>query len=151
MSEATHIENLKKGDRITVLNWAQEQETMEVPTPMGVMQAVKNTRDDAFMGDVLEVMGVNPPYVAVKILSGPYWGKKHRLDTRKCKLIHINKEYVDALTAETLKPEKQADKPSVAIVDDLNPAADFLRMFVKNRPKKKRSPKKKGSPKPNGN
>ena len=100
---STHIENFKRGDKVTVLRWQDQKRIEEIPTPHGIMQVVQTARNEALKGDVLEILAINPPYIAIKILSGKFEGKKGTLDSRECKLIHVTRQYVNALLPEKKK------------------------------------------------
>jgi hypothetical protein len=53
------------------------------------------TRDFSWVGDVLEVVAVQEPFIAVK--DNKYFGKPFSLDTREYKLMALTREYARAL------------------------------------------------------
>jgi hypothetical protein len=59
--------------------------------------------DFSYMGDVLEVLAVDLPYILVKALSGStsrYTDSKQKLDTRYTTFMALSKEFVEASTAQ---------------------------------------------------
>lgn len=88
---------LAPGIFITVLRWLPRE--MESAGMMGV-QTLTHV-DHSFEGDVLEVKAVQLPFVAVADCKGCL---RHtfELDTRRCVLMELNRDYILALHPELI-------------------------------------------------
>jgi len=97
MNHQEHIENLHENDYITVLCWKGKTEVGEMMSPMGPVQIIKASQNENLLGDVLQVVAIDYPYLVINILSGEFEGQTGPLDTRNVRVKKISKKYVDAL------------------------------------------------------
>jgi len=108
MEHQEHIENLKEKDYITVLSWKTKTESGEIMSPMGPVQIMKVSKNDNLLGDVLQVLAIDYPYLAIDILSGQFEGQTGPLDTRNVKIKKLSKKYADALIKKKSRSESSA-------------------------------------------
>jgi len=139
--ENTPVENLKVGDKITIFSWKERVKEQEMMTPMGPMQMVQHSKSDGLVGDVLEILAIDFPFIAIKILSGQHVGKKGNLDIRECKLKKLRPEYVNALEYEKITaPESTGKKNELKVetVPILPQIIELLQQFEEGKPPKSR-------------
>lgn len=89
-----HIENLSNGDILTVIRW-QPREVVETD---GCEMVLRTVEDLAYCGDLLRVLAVSPPYIAVEEVNRH--NHRVRIDTRRCILTRPNEDYVKALRGD---------------------------------------------------
>jgi len=146
--ENTPAENLHTGDKVTVFSWKERMAIQEAMTPMGPMQMIQHHKSNGLVGDVLEILAVDFPFIAIKILSGSHFGKKGNLDIRECKLKKLNSEYVKALEhqKETVIDEGIIDEVGVQSIPIPPELLGFLEGLSeqkgKRTPRGRRKPKK---------
>ena len=96
-----NIENIKPGDFITILSWEpKECPLVDVNDPEHKQVGKIVIPDNSWVGDLLEVLATDPPFIAVSI--DKYKGSSIQvapqvIDTRKCKWNRCSDEYVEAL------------------------------------------------------
>lgn len=96
------LENVKVGQRITVLSWKPRQQVVRGDILYGMGgQSVVMVTDRSYLGDALEVVAVSGPFIVAKALHCDYGNPDERppvrLDTRECDIAELTEEYVAAL------------------------------------------------------
>jgi hypothetical protein len=88
------LDNLDAGDIVTVLRWAPR----EVVETDGLDIMTRLIEDYAYCGELLRVVAVSPPYLAVEEVVARC-GHQHRavIDARRCVLTLPNEDYIQAL------------------------------------------------------
>lgn len=79
------------GDVVTILEWTSH-------------------KDNSWVGECLDVLAVDAPFVCVETSIGPY-----RLDTRRCTLMRLSADYVAAMRA----PRRQNANAFAGLVSDV--------------------------------
>ena len=79
MNKELTLDDMKIGMYITVSNWTN------------------NDQSSLYVGDVLRVLAINCPFLAVKILGDKWHNNLISLDLREAKIIQITREFVEAL------------------------------------------------------
>lgn len=100
-----NIENLKKGDWITVLSWEETSvQAFDPDTYLPVATEVKR-RDNSYVGDLLEIVAIDPPFLAVIVDTYRDWDDfgPVTLDLRRCKVQKCSEEFVKALKTKAAK------------------------------------------------
>jgi len=108
MEHQEHVENLKEKDYITVLSWKTKTESEEIMSPMGPVQIMKVSKNDNLLGDVIQVLAIDYPYLAINILSGQFKGQTGPLDTRNVKIKKLSQKYADVLIKKKYRSESSA-------------------------------------------
>ena len=86
--ETVAVSDLKAGDYVTVESWHEI---------IGGLTG-KPHRDNSYVGEALEVLHAEGPFVIVK--RQYYYMDKLLLDTRRLNLVRISKQYFDLLKRE---------------------------------------------------
>jgi hypothetical protein len=85
---------LAVGQFITVLEWIPW--SSEMPGDGFLMTKTVIHTDYSWCGDVLKVLAVDLPYVAVQSINETWMASAIQLDTRRVKLMELSPEYVAA-------------------------------------------------------
>lgn len=86
------------GMYITVFEWNKEEKSGLQESENMLAALLGKAKDKRFCGEVLKIKAVQLPYVAVE-----YYGQILSLDSRDCKFMELNEEYVKAKTLDSAK------------------------------------------------
>jgi hypothetical protein len=99
-------DDLVLGLKITVLS-NQKRETVVGNGLFGTERVIVQT-DRSHMGDVLEVVAIDRPFIVVEVTHDKHCytgdcssvGSRHVIDTRIMKLMKVSDEFIEALTVK---------------------------------------------------
>lgn len=93
-----HSEDLQKGDWITVVSWNKREHVHD--SLMTGQIVVETIQDRSYCGDLLEVLAVDHPFVAVvidKYRNSPHMNPVTSLNLLEIKIQKCSDEYVAAM------------------------------------------------------
>jgi hypothetical protein len=96
-------------------------DTFDTPSPVPGLVFPKNRE---FFGDILKILSVNYPFVAVQFQTGPFAGATWPLDIRVYKLMRVSPEY--SLAMRTPNPSMQLKmEESQRLMEKIFPKGGF--------------------------
>ena len=104
----THIENVHRGDYITVLDVLDFEHSADAfgniaLSDRSMVMRQEIGRHGFLKGEVMHVAAINPPFIAVTVYpSGPHPPTRSMVDTRLVDFRHITKAYADFFVQDAL-------------------------------------------------